>query len=144
MKEYVRNWFSNMVLFDDPLIVDGITYNSVENYYQAMKSTDPKDHAYIASLAPLQSKSKGRKLPLRDDWNDETKQKVMKFALEHKFRLDTQQGKQLLSTGDAEIVEWNNWNDTYWGKTLDGKGSNHLGKLLMDIRGSLRTQQLLA
>ena len=143
MKEYVKNWFSNMIPFDDPLILDGITYDSVENYYQAMKSTDPKDHKYIACLSPSQSKSKGRKLPLRENWNDETKQKFMRFALEHKFRLDTSHGQKLLETGDEEIVEWNNWGDTYWGKTLDGKGSNHLGRLLMNIRGSLQTQKLL-
>ena len=33
----------------------------------------------------------------------------------------------------AELIEGNNWKDTYWG-VCHGKGQNNLGKLLMRIR----------
>jgi hypothetical protein len=45
---------------------------------------------------------------------------------------------QLIATGDAELIEGNTWNDTFWG-VCNGKGSNFLGKALMDIRKKLTT-----
>ena len=42
----------------------------------------------------------------------------------------------LLSTGNAELIEGNWWNDTFWG-ICRGKGENHLGKILMNIRNQL-------
>ena len=41
--------------------------------------------------------------------------------------------QKLLKTGNQELVEGNTWNDTYWGR-CKGRGSNHLGKILMRIR----------
>ena len=40
-------------------------------------------------------------------------------------------------TGDAELIEGNNWGDTFWG-VCNGVGENHLGKLLMARRAQLR------
>jgi ribA/ribD-fused uncharacterized protein len=137
MSKYIKNWFSNMIPFEDPLVYRGITYHSVENFYQAHKSLDPKDHEYIASLTPFESKQAGQKLKIRPNWGDRVKWCFMRFALKHKFRLDTEFGKKLIETGDEEIIEWNNWGDQYWGKTLDGVGENHLGRILMEIRNEL-------
>jgi len=140
---FIKNWFSNMILFEDPLFHNGIKYRSVENFYQAQKSLDPEDHKQIAAVTPFKAKKLGRKLTVRDDWNDETKFAIMRLALKHKFRLDTKQGQKLLDTGDEEIVEWNNWGDKYWGKTVkDGKGENHLGKLLMEVRNELKMKKI--
>ena len=44
----------------------------------------------------------------------------------------------LLATGDAELIEGNNWGDTYWGK-CNGQGLNRLGILLMQIRDYIRS-----
>jgi predicted NAD-dependent protein-ADP-ribosyltransferase YbiA (DUF1768 family) len=41
-KNYIRNWFSNMLEFDHLLRRQGIEYRTVENFYQAMK-TDKDD-----------------------------------------------------------------------------------------------------
>lgn len=43
----------------------------------------------------------------------------------------------LLNTKDAELIERNTWNDTYWG-ICNGIGENHLGKILMEVREMLR------
>jgi predicted NAD-dependent protein-ADP-ribosyltransferase YbiA (DUF1768 family) len=60
-------------------------------------------------------------------------------GLKLKFAPDTQWYTKLMSTGDEEIVEWNNWNDKYWGKDIRTKqGENHLGLLLMKLRSELR------
>jgi predicted NAD-dependent protein-ADP-ribosyltransferase YbiA (DUF1768 family) len=47
--------------------------------------------------------------------------------------------KQLLiDTGHVHIQEGNHWYDAYWGVRTDtGKGQNHLGRIIMDIRDEL-------
>ncbi len=44
---------------------------------------------------------------------------------------------ELLGTGDGELVE-NAPRDYYWGCGRDGSGRNMLGKILMEVRESLR------
>jgi predicted NAD-dependent protein-ADP-ribosyltransferase YbiA (DUF1768 family) len=43
----------------------------------------------------------------------------------------------LLNTGHRDLFEANTWGDRFWG-TVDGEGSNHLGRLLMKIRKEIR------
>jgi hypothetical protein len=58
---------------------------------------------------------------------------VMLGLLRRKFtQLDLR--RQLLATGDAELIEDNDWGDHFWGVCM-GVGENHLGKLLMQVRG---------
>lgn len=140
MSKWVRNWFSNMLLFDEPLIHEGIVYNSVENFYQAMKVSDRTLREAISSKSPHESKSCFRNEPykssIRDSWNMTEKLRVMEFALRHKFKEGTSWYAKLIETGDEDIVEFNNWGDTFWGVDSDtGIGQNRLGKLLMKIRG---------
>lgn len=133
---FIKNWFSNMLSFDKPLLYQRIEYYTVENFYQAMKlpkgNVDKRD--YIASLDPYGAKREGRKLQIRPDW-DEIKLDVMEYVLRFKFAPGTSWHSQLMATGEAEIVELNNWNDEYWGVCVrTGRGQNHLGKLLMKLR----------
>ena len=60
---------------------------------------------------------------------------MMYVALYAKF---TQHGelKRLLGTGDRLLVEHTE-RDRYWGDGGDGRGENHLGKLLMKLRKEL-------
>jgi ribA/ribD-fused uncharacterized protein len=127
---WVYNWFSNMEL--DPITIDGITYPSVENYYQGMKSGHPKILQIFSKLPPYQAKKEGKRLKLRDDW-EQIKFDVMEKALRIKFAPGTSWYTKLKAT-EGEIVEWNNWGDKIWGKTLNGEGENNLGKILMKIR----------
>ena len=43
----------------------------------------------------------------------------------------------VLSTGDSKLVEHTE-NDDYWGDGGDGSGKNMLGRILMEVRTSLR------
>jgi len=90
----------------------------------------------IAKLCPFEAKRVGRRCKLSADW-DEIKIKVMEYTLRIKFEKGTSWYKKLMAT-DGEIVEWNNWHDTFWGKCIcrrcKGEGENNLGKLLMKIR----------
>jgi ribA/ribD-fused uncharacterized protein len=139
-KSYIRNWFSNMLEFDQPLRHQGIEYRTVENFYQAMKTAkdDLETRRRIAAANPYEAKRLGRGVRLRTDWAD-IHLAVMETALRHKFAPGTRWHTRLMATGDEEIVEWNNWGDRYWGRNVsDGRGENHLGRLLMKLRDEWR------
>ncbi len=110
-------------------------YRSVEHAYQATKTLNPQLRKEIAELkSPGKAKRMGARLVLRPHW-DLMKLDVMKGLNRIKFQqiaLKT----MLLSTGDTHLEEGNKWGDTFWG-TVDGKGENHLGKILMEIRSEL-------
>lgn len=138
---WIKNWFSNMLPFDYPLECDGLSYKTVENYYQAMKVHD-EQREHFSFCNPYKAKKDIRikeKFPWRNDWTKETSIKVMRVALAHKFQPETSWSKMLLMTEDWEITEWNNWGDTKFGKCINsGKGENWLGKLIMEQRNELR------
>lgn len=69
---------------------------------------------------------------LRRDW-EEVKLDIMYELLKCKFDQNPSLKEKLINTGDRLLVEGNDWHDTYWG-VCNGKGSNHLGKLLMKLR----------
>ena len=132
---WVFNWFSNML--DSEITIDGITYRSVENYFQAQKITDLEVRLAMSQIDPHFSKKVGREIDLREDWND-IRYEVMKTGLRAKFSKPEWKEKLLL-TGTDTIIEWNNWNDKSWGVSIyDCEGDNLLGKALMEIRNELR------
>jgi predicted NAD-dependent protein-ADP-ribosyltransferase YbiA (DUF1768 family) len=52
--------------FDKPLIYQGLVFWYVENFYQAMETTDREIRAWIAALpSPYEAKKAGRGLRLR-------------------------------------------------------------------------------
>lgn len=50
--------------------------------------------------------------------------------------------RALMATGDAELVEGNTWDDTFWG-VWNGVGENNLGRLLMKVRKTLFEEKAL-
>jgi len=133
--KWVKNWFSNMI--ECPITINDITYRSVENYYQAMKSLNVEEHKKIAVMTPSKSKYYTRSIKIREDWIN-VKETFMFKGLWEKFNIP-QWKEKLLNTGNDPIIEWNNWGDVYWGKSIyTNKGENHLGVLLMEIREKLR------
>ena len=127
-------WLSNF--WPASVTLEGMVFGTVEAAYQAAKTLDLEHRRTIAGLAkPGQAKRFGRKLKVRDDWQ-EVKLAVMENLLRQKFaNADLRQ--KLLDTGDAYLEESNAWGDRWWG-VCDGKGENHLGKLLMSVREELR------
>lgn len=117
---------------------EGLTYPSSENAFQAAKTLnmDARKVFILPGMTPAMSKHLGRTIVLRPNW-DTIKLVVMADILASKFA-DADLRYQLVHTGDAELIEGNTWGDTYWG-VCNGKGSNFLGKLLMDLRKSLTT-----
>ena len=124
--------------YESPFEVDGITYPTVEHFFQAMKSKDVEGRKKIAA-APTPGKAKrlGRTIELRKDW-EEIKVAVMKFGLAQKFRIPELREK-LLATGNEELIEGNFYHDNIWGNCLCAEcqnkpGRNMLGMLLMKVR----------
>ena len=79
---WIKNWFSNMEKFDKPLVYKGISYCTVENFYQAMKIKDVHERKKISLMNPYAAKKYVRTLVIRDDWHD-IKLKVMEFAIRY-------------------------------------------------------------
>jgi ribA/ribD-fused uncharacterized protein len=118
----------------------GIEYPTVENYYQAQKTLDIDERYHISRGDAYEAKRASYYLKIRPDWED-IKIGVMRFGLCQKFHKGTLMRK-LLETEDMTLEEGNTWGDTFWGIDLvEGKGQNHLGKLLMELR-SVRLGQL--
>lgn len=137
------NWFSNFLDFDIPLLYQGLTFKNVETFYQAMKTLDFETRKKISLSTAAGSKKIGRTILIRNDWED-IKEKVMLYALNYKFTIDTSWGKKLLET-EGDITEWNYWHDNYWGhctcsncKYTNVIPKNTLGKMLVKIRQQLK------
>lgn len=108
-----------------------IKYPSLENAYQASKTSDKEERKKFTNITPGQSKRLGRKVKLREDW-DSIRIQIMEQLLRQKFKQPLLKDK-LLKTNGCKLIEGNNWNDYFWG-ICNGKGHNNLGKLLMQIR----------
>lgn len=128
-----NRWLSNFTSCE--VVLDDITYPSIENAYQAAKTIIECERKPFVDYTAGQSKRAGKKVTVRGDW-DEVKLEVMEELTRQKYSKEPLKSK-LLSTGDREIQEGNTWGDTFWG-ICKGRGSNHLGLIIMKIRGELR------
>ena len=130
---FLSNMYSCNVYYN------GYTFKSSEAAFHAQKC--PTRASEFVELDPSASKKLGREVQLRDDW-ESVKYNIMHEIVKQKFMQNTNLKNMLLSTGDAELIEGNWWNDTYWGvctnKKYDHVGENNLGKLLMKIREELK------
>lgn len=115
-----------------------ITYRNAEAAFQAEKTTDPKIRKQFANLSGPEAKALGRKIKLRPDWG-QVRWKIMREIVLTKFQQNETLRNKLLATGDADLVEGNTWGDKYWGVDKStGEGKNNLGRILMEVRKSLR------
>lgn len=120
------------------IYVDGARYRSVEHAYQAYKTLDPWSRRLIREApTPGQAKKLGQGVQLRGDW-EAVKVDLMRTFVKKKFENPFLR-PLLLATGDAELVEGNTWNDTFWG-VCRGTGQNWLGKILMEVRETIRQE----
>jgi len=129
--------FSNFAAFSFTL--DGERWPTSEHYFQAQKF---EDEAYRQKVRKANSPmlaarlGRDRKQKLRRDW-ESVKVGIMRAAVLAKFTQHEELQALLLSTGQAKLVEHTE-NDDYWGDGGDGSGKNMLGRILMQVRDSLR------
>lgn len=121
--------------------MEGMVYPSVEHAYQAAKSLDMVDRRMIAELStPGKAKRAGRILRIRNDWMN-IRIPVMEYLVRQKFGKNSILREKLIETYPEELIEGNDWGDTFWGMVAEYKdknpmwiGENHLGEILMKIR----------
>lgn len=141
------SFLSNFTNFEKPLVItrgEGLfrfVFHTNEHFYQACKFTD-----YNLIIEVANHPSKGLKKfinSLKNEWRpdwDDIKLGIMEKGLRYKFsEHNPKLRKKLIDTLGLELVEYNYWNDKYWGVCLKtGGGENHLGKLLMKVREEIR------
>ena len=127
-----------------PFVFRGKEYKTVEHAYQAFKTKNIDEHEWIRN-APTPEKAKyfGKKIKMRDDW-DNIKYKVMSKLVEEKFKNEDLK-KMLLETGNEVLVEGNYWHDNIWGnckceKCKNIEGLNWLGEILMKVRDDIASE----
>ena len=124
--------------YEAPVTCGGLTYPTSEAAYQAQKTLSDEERVQFTTITPGKAKRLGNKVTLRPDWED-VKLGLMEEIVRAKFTQHPDIAECLLATGDRELIEGNNWHDTYWGVDLDtGQGENHLGRILMQIRQELK------
>ncbi len=121
--------------------LDGALWPSVEHYFQAMKFDDA-DYREVIRTAPHPKKARklgrSRFKKIRKDWA-KVKTVVMTRGVYIKCRTYPGIAQQLLDTDDRKLIE-NSQYDYYWGCGRDRRGDNHYGKVLMNVRGKLRSE----
>ena len=114
--------------------LDGMEYLNAEAAFQAHKCIRLEDRQPFTGLSANAAKRLGRRVDLRADW-EQVKLEVMRRVVRAKFAQHPDLARRLLATGDAELREGNSWHDVYWGVDMrTGRGANHLGRILMDLR----------
>ena len=117
-----------------------LDFFTVEAAYVAAKTTDYNIRKAVANLlTPGDCKRFGKGIQLRYDW-EVVKRDIMHDLVWQKFSKNPELKEKLLATGDQELIETNKWGDVYWG-VCNGKGQNHLGKILMKVRRELLWQK---
>ena len=132
--------------YNCPIEYEGITYLNSEAAFQAAKTLDIKEREEFSNLPPNKAKAKGRKVNLREDW-EEMKFHIMYEIVKNKFLQNPNLLEKLIATGDAELIEGNWWHDNIWGdckceKCANQFKTNWLGKILMLVRQEVKNGEL--
>ncbi|KAG7451394.1 DUF1768-domain-containing protein [Guyanagaster necrorhizus] len=127
-----------------PVIYNGERYPTSEHLFQSFKFEHRPSlakHIRTCSERPSVAFSEARRFQpeVRTDWKAVNISK-MEVALYLKFTQHNDLKREILATGDAELVE-DSPKDAFWGVGLDGRGRNELGKALMRIRERIRQDE---
>jgi ribA/ribD-fused uncharacterized protein len=156
---FLSNFYDQPVFYQHPYMQGAIWWPTAEHAFQASKTQLPSEvKSVLQASTPGEAKRLGRRLTLRDDW-EQMRKRVMFSVLVSKFApaaymQDGSLGAQLVATVGQTLVEGNAWNDRYWGACTaawspDGIplwtpdsgrelwGHNYLGRLLMAVRDIL-------
>lgn len=133
---FLSNLYPCRVLFEQRI------FRNSEEAYQFGKPKDLKVAEWIvAAPVPSLTAIAAHSLPLlgyqiKPDWKD-IKLERMREVLFAKFTQNRKLAEKLLATGDKVLIEASK-TDAYWGIGRKGTGENMLGKLLMEVRKTLK------
>ncbi len=127
---------------DHPFLLEDVQWKSAEHYYQACKYKDlPYAEKIILAHDGQQAYDLGNRWLKRkaSGWKS-NRQLYMTRGLFRKVKEYPEIEQQLLETGDALLLETSLY-DYFWGTGRDQRGENTLGKVWMDIRRKLLSEQ---
>lgn len=134
--QFMSNFYENA-----PTTVGGVEYRNSEAAYQAGRAGTLLEESAFSGLDPASARRMGHHgIRTRGDW-ESMKLERMKQCVRAKFFGNLGLAWKLVQTGDAELCELNTWGDEFWGMfptPEGGRGQNHLGKILMEVRRELR------
>ena len=136
INEFRGKYFFLSNFYESDIIYEGIIYKNNEAAFQAQKITDYREQEQFWFASPSEAKILGRKVKIRKDW-EQVKDEIMENIVRAKFTQNPELKEKLLATGNEELIEGNNWGDTYWG-VCKGRGQNKLGNILMKVREEFR------
>ncbi|KAJ7492059.1 hypothetical protein FB451DRAFT_1022046 [Mycena latifolia] len=125
-----------------PVEYKGKSYPTSEHLFQAFKFMEKRpdiaEKLRTISKFPRDVFQEAHKqhAHVRSDWKD-VKIAMMDIAVGLKFSQHKELRDELLSTGEAELVE-DSAEDAFWGIGKNGDGRNELGKALQRLRTKLR------
>ncbi len=127
------------------IYIDGVIFPTVEHAYQCARYTDSNIIEEIRKAAsPVKAwevSSKNKQFQIQEFKNDEYKISVMKKLMQMKVDQHEDVRKTLIDSGDLKIVKHIVTyppGDGFWDDGEDGTGSNHTGRLWMEIRDEIR------
>jgi len=129
--------FSNSAPY--PFMMDGQMWPSVEDYFQAQKFelAAHREKMREADYPTARRLAQDREQKLRSNW-ELIKLGVLRAAVWAKFTYYDELRDLLLSTDDAELVD----HSEHWDEARDWSDKNLLGRILMDVRSSLRASKV--
>lgn len=125
--------------FEIPIIINSITFKTVEHYYQANKFSNESIFMKVVDCVSTEliiDIIKTHKKYVNPAFN---RISIMRHGLMTKFTQHGDLTKKLLQTGTKNLVFLTE-DEIYWGFTKKGHGINMLGCLLMEIRDEIRQQ----
>lgn len=121
-----------------PVELDGMTFPTNENAYQAAKTKDLEARKPFQLVTAPIAKKMGQKLLLHPDW-EEIKVEIMRGLVISKFEQHSKLAVRLAATYPQSLVEGNTWHDNFWGactcpRCAPLEKKNTLGKILEEVR----------
>lgn len=123
-----------------PMYVYGRWWKNVEACYQAQKTLNLAEYNKIWSAKhPNDARELGQLVTMRPNW-DNLKVPIMYECVLNKFIQNRDFREKLFSTGEEDIAE-DSPIDSFWGLGPNGDGLNNLGKILVRVRKTLKTNE---
>jgi ribA/ribD-fused uncharacterized protein len=134
-------------LYPRPIVLDGVGYPTAEHAIKAAEARRPEVREWLAAAPSAELAAlAGGLLPAGErvpGWSGR-RLDVMRRILAAKFQQHADLGALLLSTGEAAIVELAPDDDPvnrFWSRVAgSGIGENWLGRLLVELRATLRQE----
>jgi ribA/ribD-fused uncharacterized protein len=145
IKEFKGQNFFLSNFFPHKIFYKGFEFASGEHLFNALKTLNREEAIHVMDAStPGEAKHRGRRVTLRENWDDVERFTAMRNTVGAKFISGGPLATYLVNTGDSFLIEGNTWHDNVWGDCICGRpscqtqGQNHLGLLLMELRTDLQ------